>query len=106
MRGGYRTGAGRKQGFAAKNAEEARRYLSQRVAEEIGPIADKLIEKAKDGDMRALQMLFDRAWGKPRQEIQLLDREQEQAPENEGRLKKLTNKINELLRRDELEVLQ
>jgi len=31
MRGGYRQGAGRKQGFSAKSAEEARRILSEMV---------------------------------------------------------------------------
>lgn len=64
MRGGYRQGAGRKQGFAAKNAEEARRLLSERVAQEIGPLCDALIKKAKSGDIRAIHELFDRAWGK------------------------------------------
>ena len=64
MQGGYRKGAGRKTGFAAKNAEEARRYLSERVVEEIGPICDSLINSAKTGDIRAIQVLFDRAWGR------------------------------------------
>ena len=38
MRGGYRQGAGRKQGFAAKNAEEAHQILSEMVMSEIKPI--------------------------------------------------------------------
>ncbi len=71
MRGGYRTGAGRKQGFAAKNAEEARRLLSERVAQEIGPIGDALILKAKNGDIPAIKELFDRAWGRSPQSIAL-----------------------------------
>jgi len=65
MRGGYRLGAGRKKGFAAKNAEEARRLLSERLAQEISPIADILILKAKKGNVRAIKELFDRAWGRP-----------------------------------------
>lgn len=65
MHGGYRQGSGRKQGYAAKSAEEARKLLAERVAEEIGPIADILISKAKKGDIRAIKELFDRAWGRP-----------------------------------------
>src|SRR3989344_9292846 len=64
MRGGYRTGAGRKQGFAAKNAEDARRILSERIAQEIAPISEALISRAKKGDIRAIHELFDRAWGR------------------------------------------
>jgi len=71
MRGGYRKGAGRKKGFAAKNAEEARRILSERVALEIAPISDALISQAKRGDIRAIHELFDRAWGRAPQAIQI-----------------------------------
>lgn len=63
--GGYRNGAGRKKGFAAKNTEEARKFISARLAEEIGPICDALMHKAKKGDIRAIKELFDRAWGRP-----------------------------------------
>jgi hypothetical protein len=69
MRGGKRIGAGRKQGFAAKNAEEARNYLSERVAVEIGSIADSLINRAKTGDIRAIKELLDRAWGRSPQAV-------------------------------------
>ena len=64
MQGGKRQGAGRKQGFAAKNAEEARRMLSELVMCEIRPIGDALINKAKKGDVIAARELFDRAFGK------------------------------------------
>lgn len=64
MKGGYRAGAGRKKGFAAKNAEEARRLIAEMVSEEIGPIVRALIKKAKNGDISAAKELFDRAWGK------------------------------------------
>ena len=64
-------GAGRKQGFAAKSAEEAGRLLSERLAQEIGPIGDVLIKQAKRGDMRAIKELFDRAWGRPPQSLSL-----------------------------------
>ena len=71
MRGGYRQGAGRKQGFAAKSAEEARKLFAERVAQEIVPLADILLKQAKKGDIRAIRELFDRAWGRPSQAIQL-----------------------------------
>lgn len=71
MKGGYRKGAGRKKGFAAKSAEEARKVLSERVAAEIGPIAEILICKAKKGDIRAIKELLDRAWGKAPQSLAL-----------------------------------
>jgi hypothetical protein len=64
MRGGYREGAGRKKGFAAKNAEESRRVLSEMVMVEIVPIGEALIAKAKKGDVIAIRELFDRAFGK------------------------------------------
>ena len=64
MRGGYRAGAGRKQGFAAKNAEEARRILSEMVMRELRPIGEALIRKSKRGDVPAVRELFDRAFGK------------------------------------------
>lgn len=70
MRGGYRQNAGRKKGFAAKNAEEARKLLSKRLSQEIGLISNILISKAKNGDIRAIKELFDRAWGRAPQDIQ------------------------------------
>ena len=69
MRGGKRQGAGRKKGFSAKNAEEARKLLSQMVLDEIEPIGRALINKAKKGDIQACKELFDRAWGRARQEV-------------------------------------
>jgi len=72
MHGGLRQGAGRKQGFAAKSAEEARRYLAHRVSGEIASLADVLLEKAKNGDIRAVNTLFDRAFGRPRQSVELI----------------------------------
>ena len=64
MKGGYRKGAGRKQGFAAKNAEEARSVLSEMVMREIIPIGEALLIKARKGDIPAIRELFDRAFGK------------------------------------------
>ena len=71
MRGGYREGAGRKQGYAAKSAEEARRKLSDMLISEIKPIAEALIARAKAGDVVAAKELFDRAWGKSLQSTEI-----------------------------------
>lgn len=69
MHGGKRSGAGRKKGISARNAEEARRILSQMVMREIEPIGKALIKKAKLGDIHAARELFDRAFGKAPQSI-------------------------------------
>jgi|SRR3989344_935232 len=71
MRGGYRAGAGRKKDFAAKNAEEVRRILSEMVMQEIVPIGKALITKAKKGDVIATRELFDRAFGKAAQNVKI-----------------------------------
>ena len=71
MRGGYRQNAGRKQGMSAKNAEEARRVLSEMVMKEIEPIGRALIAKAKKGDVIASRELFDRAFGKAPQNLEI-----------------------------------
>ncbi len=51
--------------------EKAREYLSRRVEEEIAPIADNLIKKAKTGDVPAIKELFDRAWGKSKESVDI-----------------------------------
>lgn len=76
MRGGKRLGSGRKKGYAAKEAEEARHILAGMVAKEIVPIGEALIEKAKKGDVAAVRELFDRAWGKAMQGFEA-DQEQQ-----------------------------
>lgn len=58
---------GRPKGEATIAREKARDLLARRVEEEITPIADKLIEKAKTGDVPAIKELFDRAWGKSKE---------------------------------------
>ena len=67
MRGGHRENAGRKRGFSAIKAEEARSYFAERVANELEPIVNSLLEKAKKGDIQAIRELCDRAWGRPPQ---------------------------------------
>lgn len=69
MRGGHREGAGRKKGFAAKQAELAPEVLAAMVIAEIEPIGKALIEAAKKGSVPAAKELFDRAFGKPPMEF-------------------------------------
>lgn len=71
MRGGYRKNAGRKTGFSALRAQEARRQIAEMVSKEILPITQALIEKAKKGDVVACRELFDRAWGRTTQSLTL-----------------------------------
>src|ERR1035437_8464766 len=71
QRGGKREGAGRKKGFPALQHEKARELLAIRLATEFGPIVDKAIEQAKDGDTEARRWLTDRAWGKAKESMDL-----------------------------------
>ena len=64
MRGGYRQNAGRKKGFSAIEAEKARELICQKMSENLTPIVNVLIKRAKTGDIRAIRELFDRAYGK------------------------------------------
>ena len=63
-RGGKRPGAGRKKGFSAITAEESRKVIAELVVNDIVPITKALIKKAKQGDVKAASLLFDRAFGK------------------------------------------
>ena len=65
MRGGYRENAGRKKGFSAIQAEKSREYIIQQVEDSLKPIVNGLISRAKQGDLKAVQILFDRAFGRP-----------------------------------------
>lgn len=67
--GGKRPGAGRKPGFAAKEAERAREYIAKRLKKELKPILDKAVEQAKAGDKFAREWLSDRAWHKVPQAV-------------------------------------
>lgn len=70
MRGGYRENSGRKKGFSAIEAESARKFIVEQVNASLEPIISKLIQLAKKGDLRAIQILFDRAYGRPITPIQ------------------------------------
>lgn len=64
MRGGFRENAGRKKGFSAIEAEKAREFIVKKVNDSLEPIITSLINKSKQGDIRATQLLFDRAYGR------------------------------------------
>lgn len=64
MRGGKRTGAGRKKGFAAIEAEKARELIAQKLSTNLSPIVDKAIKQAKLSDRHARIWLIERASGK------------------------------------------
>lgn len=69
--GGKRNGAGRPKGFSAKTAEEGRAYILRRVQEELEPIITKQIEQAKDGDVASRKDLMDRAYGRPKETVEV-----------------------------------
>lgn len=52
-------------------AETIRRAVIQADAEKLRAIADKLIEKAAEGDMQAIKELGDRLDGKPAQSTEI-----------------------------------
>jgi len=72
-KGGYRQGAGRKKGFAALQAEQARELFAITVAPHLKKIINALTKKAQSGDVSAARELFDRAWGKPQQKFETND---------------------------------
>lgn len=65
MRGGHRENSGRKQGFSGLQAEKSREYIIRQVEGALEPIIKALISRAKQGDLKATQILFDRAFGRP-----------------------------------------
>lgn len=65
--GGSRPGAGRKKGQVAAHTQQAavaRAELIRAYVENIQPINEALIEKAKKGDIAAIKELHDRVYGK------------------------------------------
>ena len=62
---------GRPKGTNAVQAEKAREYIAMRVGKELEPIIDKAIEQARSGDVQARKDLLDRAYGKPRETMEV-----------------------------------
>ena len=71
QRGGKRIGAGRKKGVSALEHEKARELLAIKLSTELGPIIDKAIEQAKNGDSDARKWLMDRAYGRPKDSVDM-----------------------------------
>jgi len=77
---------------ATKEAMIFRQFLVNRIKREKKPIIDALMTKAKGGDVPALRELFDRAFGKAKESIEIFG-------ENGGPIKldvKLEEKINKV----------
>jgi hypothetical protein len=67
--GGARPGAGRPKASRTIAAEMFKDYVAKRIVEEQGDIVDALLEKAKKGDTQAAKELFDRAFGKSKESV-------------------------------------
>lgn len=71
-RGGRMPGAGRPKGSKDPltiQREALKKYILNRIIREKKPIIDKLLERAKNGELEAIRELFDRALGKPVQDL-------------------------------------
>ena len=62
-KGGKREGAGRPLATATLERQAARAFIAERLSQELGPIVDKAIEQAKEGNQQARDWLSDQAWG-------------------------------------------
>ena len=51
-------------------AEQGRQYIIERVHKELGPIMDKAIAMAIEGDAATRKDLLDRAHGKPKEIVE------------------------------------
>jgi hypothetical protein len=73
-KGGKRPNAGRPKGTIAKSTQKAllfREYLVKRVIKEQDPLVTALIKKGRSGDISAIRELFDRAFGKSKESVEL-----------------------------------
>jgi len=62
--GGKREGAGRPTSLATLEAQKARELLLERLIPKWGPIVDKAIEQAVEGNQQARDWLSERGLGK------------------------------------------
>lgn len=83
--GGKRIGAGRKKGYRAIKAEEARKFLIDKIAKDLDPIVTAQIEAAKgmyvqtdegkiyqkQPDLKAGEYLLNQGVGKPTETIKV-----------------------------------
>ncbi len=96
MRGGKRKGAGRPKAIRTIEKDRVKDYIAQRIASDIEPLTDALFEKALGGDVIAARELFDRGFGKPKQETELTGKEgKDLFTEPSDRIKRLAAILNE-----------
>lgn len=62
---------GRKKGFAGIEAEKAREIFVTKLSASLVPIINKAIQQAKAGDKHARAWLFDRAYGRIAQAVEI-----------------------------------
>lgn len=76
-KGGKRLGAGRPKGTvssATLETQKQREMLVKLLAPRVERIFEALAKKAEEGDVAAAKELFDRAWGKATQVVELEDK--------------------------------
>lgn len=71
QKGGKRPGAGRPKSDATIRTQLAREQLCILLEKEVTGIFHALLLKAQDGDVQAARELFDRAWGKAPQSVDM-----------------------------------
>lgn len=64
---------GRPRGVASIESEKARILICEKLSKHFGPIVDKAIEQAKEGNKDAREWLTERAYGKVKQDIGIGD---------------------------------
>jgi hypothetical protein len=80
QRGGKREGSGRKKGEATLVGERIRNKISEMIEKEQVPLIKALLDKAKKGDVFAFKELFDRAFGRASQAIELSGKDGKDLP--------------------------
>lgn len=70
-KGGYRPGAGRPKAQHTIQAEKAKQELVRMFLDAKKPIFERLIKDAVAGDPQARKELFERVWGKVRENVDL-----------------------------------
>lgn len=73
-KGGPRPGAGRPVASTTLETQKQREMLVKLLKPRIKRIFEALAEKAEQGDVMAAKELFDRAWGKATQTVEVEDK--------------------------------
>lgn len=68
---------GRKPGLASVLAEKGRAMIAEHLSKHLPDILESLTNKALTGDVPATKELFDRAWGKSRESVELTGKDGE-----------------------------